>query len=335
MLAYAYVYASQYFVQAKWQMPEVPSGLATLLGLSVGTTALAIGATEVRGSKGAGPAHPGIGDLITNGGVFASDRLQFFLWTILGVVAFVHTTLSHDPATLTEPPKIPDSFLPLMGVSSLGYLAGKVLRKPGPVIKQVEKSPPDGLRILGENLSPRAQVFVGSQLMASRQGPARHAGGGERVRDRAGGDRSSARRGAPDTGDDDPGPAGGDGTKHRPGAGATRSAVAEGEGGQPGRAERRDLRLRGEAGKCQIPSIDRGASSRSTHNLGGARARVARPAWWARNRAPSPHVPALPKRGSLCPRGRGGASLLRSRVMFAASPAGRSLPRILISSTLR
>ena len=167
VLAYAYVYASQYFVQAKWQMPEVPSGLATLLGLSVGTTALAIGATEIRGSKGAGPAHPGIGDLISNGGVFASDRLQFFLWTILGVVAFVHTTLSHDPATLTEPPKIPDSFLPLMGVSSLGYLAGKVLRKPGPVIKQVEKSPPDGLRILGENLSPRAQVFVGSQLVAS------------------------------------------------------------------------------------------------------------------------------------------------------------------------
>ena len=167
VLAYAYVYASQYFVQAKWQMPEVPSGLATLLGLSVGTTALAIGATEARGSKGAGPAHPGIGDLLTNGGVFASDRLQFFLWTILGVVAFVHTTLSHDPATLTEPPKIPDSFLPLMGVSSLGYLAGKVLRKPGPIIKQIEKFPPDGLRILGENLSPRAQVFVGSQLVTS------------------------------------------------------------------------------------------------------------------------------------------------------------------------
>jgi hypothetical protein len=176
VLAYMYVGASQDFVQWKWQLPEVPEGLPTLLGLSVGTTALAIGATGARGSKGAGTEHPGVGDFITNGGVFASERLQFFVWTILGVVGFVGATLVQDPATLTELPKIPDSFLPLMGVSSLGYLAGKVLRKPGPIVKQVDRlpaaasgaaAPANGLRILGENLSPRAQVFVNDERVAS------------------------------------------------------------------------------------------------------------------------------------------------------------------------
>lgn len=191
VVAYVYLAASQNLVQWKWQLPEVPEGLPTLLGLSVGTTALAIGATEARGSKGAGPAHPGIGDFITNGGVFASERLQFFLWTILGVCGFVSATLAHDPATLTELPKIPDNFLPLMGVSALGYLAGKVLRKPGPIIKQLVPPPPytpgtpvpaNGIRIVGENLSPRAQVWINGVLIpAGDVGPATQAAAGELV----------------------------------------------------------------------------------------------------------------------------------------------------------
>jgi hypothetical protein len=146
----------------------IPEGLAPLLGLSVATTALAIGATEGRGSKGAGPAHPGVGDFITSGGVFAPERLQFFVWTILGAVGFVGATLAQDPATVTNPPKIPENFLPLMGVSSLGYLAGKVVRKPGPIIKQLDPPPPYGpttplparILIVGASLSPRAQVWI-------------------------------------------------------------------------------------------------------------------------------------------------------------------------------
>lgn len=118
VVACVYVAASQSLVQWKWQLPMVPEGLAPLLGLSVATTALAIGATEGRGSKGAGPAHPGIGDFITTGGVFAPERLQFFLWTILGAAGFVGATLAQDPATVTNPPKIPENFLPLMGVSA-------------------------------------------------------------------------------------------------------------------------------------------------------------------------------------------------------------------------
>jgi len=59
-------------------------------------------------------------------------------------------------------------FLPLMGVSAGGYLAGKFVRKPGPVIKQLDPPPPyptgvplpAGIRIVGANLSPRAQVAL-------------------------------------------------------------------------------------------------------------------------------------------------------------------------------
>ena len=57
-----------------------------------------------------------------------------------------------------------------MGFSSLGYLAGKVARKPGPIISQLAPSPPyiaDGttLRVIGVNLSPRAQVRLNGELL--------------------------------------------------------------------------------------------------------------------------------------------------------------------------
>lgn len=174
VVAYVYLAASQFLVQWSWALPKVPDGLPALLGLSVATSALAVGATSARGTKGAGPLHPGVGDFITSGGVFAPERLQFFIWTILGVVGFVSATLAQDPATVTDLPKIPDNFLPLMGISSLGYLAGKVVRKPGPVIKELVPAPPyEGgpvsVRILGENLSPRGQVRLNGTVVSADQ----------------------------------------------------------------------------------------------------------------------------------------------------------------------
>jgi hypothetical protein len=179
VVAYVYLAASQFLVQWSWSLPDVPEGLPTLLGLSAGTTALAVGASDVRGGKGAGPLHPELGDFITTGGVLAPERLQFFIWTILGVVGFVSATLAQDPATVTELPKIPDNFVPLMGVSSLGYLAGKVARKPGPVIRQLAPAPPYGpsapgaaptvIRIVGEKLSPRAQVRLNGMMLPIAQ----------------------------------------------------------------------------------------------------------------------------------------------------------------------
>lgn len=177
-MAYVYLAASQFLIQWRWELPPVPEGLPALLGISVGTAALAVGAAGARGGKGAGAVHPGLGDFITTGGVLAPERLQFFLWTILGVVGFISATLAQDPATVTELPKVPENFIPLMGISSLGYLAGKVIRKPGPVVKQLVPPPPYAapaagvpgkIVIVGENLSPRAQVRLNGVLLPADQ----------------------------------------------------------------------------------------------------------------------------------------------------------------------
>jgi hypothetical protein len=105
--------------------------------------------------------------------VFAPERLQFFVWTILGAITFVVATLAQDPGTASEMANIPDTFNQLMGASSLGYLAGKFARKPGPVIKSVEVAVQSGeIRIVGENLSPRAQVMLNGVLMSCQIIPA-------------------------------------------------------------------------------------------------------------------------------------------------------------------
>ena len=79
-----------------------------------------------------------------------------------------------------ELPKIPDSFLYVMGISSVGYLAGKVTRKTGPVIRSLVISnvgpapppvaPPAGaanpartqltINLIGENIAENATVKV-------------------------------------------------------------------------------------------------------------------------------------------------------------------------------
>jgi len=167
IVAYSYLAASQFLVQWKLGIPNVPGGLPMLLGISAGTTALAVGATEFRGSKGAGMVHPALSDFITTGGVFAPERLQFFLWTILGAITFVAATLAQDPGMVSEMATIPDTFNQLMGASSLGYLAGKFSRKPGPVIKSVNiDNLPGEIKITGENLSPRAQLWINGQPAA-------------------------------------------------------------------------------------------------------------------------------------------------------------------------
>ncbi len=173
IVAYAYLAASQFFVQWNWVVPNVPDGLPMLLGISAGTTAVSIGVTDFKGSKGAGSVHPRFGDLITVGNVLASERLQFFLWTVLGSVAFVCSTLSQDPGTADKMAEIPNTFNQLMGASSLGYLSGKFARNPGPVIRQLAPQPPyqsfenikDGILIIGENLSPQAEVTLNGKVL--------------------------------------------------------------------------------------------------------------------------------------------------------------------------
>jgi len=155
-------------VQCRAEFPDVPDGVPLLLGVSVGTSVAAGGLTSSRGSKGAGPESPGMADFISSGGVVVPERFQFFVWTLVGVVGFVSIVLSTDPAQLAGLPTIPSNFLLLMGVSSAGYLAGKTVRAPGPVVSgAILGSTQDDLswviEVSGQNLDAAAILHIDQQ----------------------------------------------------------------------------------------------------------------------------------------------------------------------------
>jgi hypothetical protein len=142
LFSYAYLFISRVHVQNTiW--PDVPPNLPGVIAIAAGTTVTSVLVTASKGSKGAGPARPGFADFITSGGVVAPDRVQMLLWTLFGVGAFIVTTLAQSPAEIQTLPTIPDNFLYLMGLSSAGYLGGKLARKAGPVITEISISPTD------------------------------------------------------------------------------------------------------------------------------------------------------------------------------------------------
>jgi len=162
VFAYAYLTAAYTFVQGHDDFPKFPDNLPGVLLISVGTGVLATGITAAKGSKGAGSFQPSFADFLTSGGVLASDRLQFFGWTIVGAVGFVMLVLLRAPETIEGLPTIPDGLLTLMGISSAGYLGGKLARKAGPVIKQIVAlfGSPLTIEIRGENLSQNATLIL-------------------------------------------------------------------------------------------------------------------------------------------------------------------------------
>jgi hypothetical protein len=105
-------------------------------------------------------------DFISTGGIIAGDRFQFFVWTLIGCLGFLGIVLSQDPAALTQLPDINGTFLTLMGISSAGYLAGKLVRDPGPIIQVLNIAEVDRdlklmkLDVKGQNLSEDAVVKV-------------------------------------------------------------------------------------------------------------------------------------------------------------------------------
>jgi hypothetical protein len=108
--------------------------LPGILIASVGTVVVSTGITSAKGDKGAGNPGPNLSDFIASGGVVAPDRLQFAVWTIIGIGTFLGIVLQSDPRNINDLPTIPNGFLELMGISSAGYLAGKLARKAGPTI---------------------------------------------------------------------------------------------------------------------------------------------------------------------------------------------------------
>ena len=137
VFAYVYLMAAQSLIQGKLEFVDIPENLPGIVLVAAGTTVLASGITSSKGTKGAGDVHPSWADFVSTGGVLAPERLQFFVWTIVGVATFISLIVLSDPGTIHDLPKIPERFLYLMGVSSAGYLGGKLARQPGPIIDEI------------------------------------------------------------------------------------------------------------------------------------------------------------------------------------------------------
>jgi hypothetical protein len=137
VMAYLYLAASRAWVQGVCTFINIPDNLPGIVFISGATGALAVIATNSRGPKGAGDVHPSLADFVCSGGVVAVERVQFLIWTIIGAFMFLWLSLVQTPVGILELPKVPDSFLQLMGISSLGYLSGKFARKAGPIINDV------------------------------------------------------------------------------------------------------------------------------------------------------------------------------------------------------
>ena len=131
ILGYIYLAAAKSMIQGSMAFPDIPAGLPGILLASAGTTVLAAGISNSKGNKGAGEIHPSVADFIAAGGVVAAERLQFVVWTIVGVVTFVRLVFLSDPSTIDGLPQIPNGFLQLMGISSAGYLGGKLSAQGG------------------------------------------------------------------------------------------------------------------------------------------------------------------------------------------------------------
>jgi hypothetical protein len=197
---YIYLFLCRTLIQWDFSFPSVSQNLPALFFVSAGTTVAATAITSSRGSKGAGPIQPSWADFISTGGLVAGDRFQFFIWTVVGCLGYVYLVVRNDPSTLRELPNVPDNFLYLMGVSSAGYLGGKLVRKPGPVVKMLSVAkvadpatppvdpaaargsldqdyrPSDNvtprfpvltINLKGENLDPKASIKVDDQAVRS------------------------------------------------------------------------------------------------------------------------------------------------------------------------
>jgi hypothetical protein len=162
ILSYFFLLFSRNLTQGKLEFIDIPSGLPGIVFISAATSFFAIGITETKGSKGSGFIKPRLSDFITAGGNVVPERFQFALWSIAGVLVYAFIVLFQNPGVIDKLPTIPDGFLQLSGVSSLGYLGGKLARTPGPLTSGIGKAEYKNgvlaLTIHGNNLSRNASI---------------------------------------------------------------------------------------------------------------------------------------------------------------------------------
>ena len=165
ILSYLFLFLSKSLAQGKLEFIDIPSGLPAIVLASAATTFFAIGIDNSKGGKASGPEiEPVWSDLISVGGSVLPDRLQFLAWTIIGVFVYTFTVLSQNPGVISDLPIIPPGFLQLSGVSAVGYLGGKLVRAPGPVITTIDVPAYEegflALILNGKNLSKDASLVL-------------------------------------------------------------------------------------------------------------------------------------------------------------------------------
>jgi hypothetical protein len=140
LFGWIYLSVARSFVQGMVTFSDIPDGLPGVLVVSVGTTVAAGGVSAFKGGKSAGPFSPALSDLWSIGGIIAPERFQFFIWTVVGAAGFLAYTVALDPASIQTLPTLPNGFLQLAGISAAGYVGGKLVRKAGPVLSNVQKT---------------------------------------------------------------------------------------------------------------------------------------------------------------------------------------------------
>lgn len=167
---YVYVLLCRTLVQWSFTFPDIPENYPALLAISAGTTAAAAGLNSNRITKGGGPVYPSPADFISTGGLVVAERFQFFVWTLIACLGFVALILMQDPAKVTGFPSFPSGLLYVMGVSAGGYLGGKAVRNPGPILKKVDVTAAAAdldVTLTGEYLDPKATFRIDNTLQTT------------------------------------------------------------------------------------------------------------------------------------------------------------------------
>jgi len=159
---YLFLYYAHGMVDQYWSFPNLGGAVYTFL-ISLGTLVAAQATARAVGPKGAGEVHPSLANLVVHGGVLALDRVQQLVWTAIAIVIFVRITVATF-GTAQGLPEIPQQLLILMGLSSAGYLGGKMVRGAGPVISEVvARAGSVILTIRGRHFSKDAFVWLDGQ----------------------------------------------------------------------------------------------------------------------------------------------------------------------------
>ncbi len=162
--SYCFLFVARVVAENVWAYPSL-DGFATTFFISLGTLLGSEATTQVKGPSGAGSVVPRVSDLFMHGGVVAPERVQQILWTLVTAVMFLLIVINNY-AISAAIPEIPDELLVLMGISSAGYLTGKMIRKSGPVLSGVAPDLTNGtLTLEGDNISADAKVYVDGKLL--------------------------------------------------------------------------------------------------------------------------------------------------------------------------